>query len=273
MVELPRRRPAVMGILNVTPDSFYDGGKHDKPELAFDAGMRMWQGGADIIDVGGESTRPGAMAVSEQEELDRTIPVVAALAREGVLVSIDTMKAAVASEALRAGAKIVNDVSAWGDPKMKQVCVEAQATVCLMHMQGVPLTMQTSPAYMDVVTEVKTHLFLKAAQAHAAGLPKSHIWIDPGIGFGKTLDHNIQLLREIGSLVATQYPVLVGISRKSFIGRILGSDLEPAPLEVRLDGALAIQGKLQCHGVKIFRTHDVQPTRRAVDCIARIYPI
>jgi dihydropteroate synthase len=226
--------------------------------------------GADLIDVGGESTRPHAEPVTDEEELRRIVPVIERLAARGVAVSVDTMKSRVAAVALAAGAQIVNDVTAFGDAHMARVCVEAGATVCLMHMQGDPKTMQDSPKYADVVGEVKAFLLQRAQAAEVAGVQRKNIWIDPGIGFGKSTDHNLALIREVGKLVVTGYPVLLGVSRKSFIGRLMSGGESPAPVEDRLEGSLAIQVFAQLQGVKILRVHDVKPARRCVDAIAAL---
>jgi dihydropteroate synthase len=255
-----------MGILNVTPDSFSDGGQHFGFQTAVDAARQMVDDGAHVIDVGGESTRPGADPVSEDEETRRVVPVVEALAAAGITVSVDTMKASVARRALGAGAAIVNDVTALSDPEMAQVCADAGCTVCLMHMQGTPRTMQANPHYEDVVEEVRSFLVERAAFAQGHGIAADKIWIDPGIGFGKTVDHNLELLRNIPRLADTGYPVLIGVSRKSFIGRILGGAV-PLPVEDRLEGTLAVQGYAQLQGAKIIRAHDVKAAGRTVRMI------
>jgi dihydropteroate synthase len=253
-----------MAILNVTPDSFSDGGTHFGYQEAVDAGRRMVEEGADLVDVGGESTRPGSEPVPVEEELGRVLPVVQALSREGIAVSIDTSKAAVAREATAAGAVVVNDVTALADPEMAGVCAEAGCTVCLMHMKGTPKTMQREPHYENVVREVRDHLLARAAYAEAEGIGRDRIWIDPGIGFGKTIEHNLQLLRRLEDLVATRYPLLVGASRKGFIGRILGGEGAPFPADQRLEGTLAVQVLAQAKGARIIRAHDVRASRRAL---------
>lgn len=260
---LPTSRPAVMGILNVTPDSFSDGGVHFDREVAVNAGIRMSAEGADIIDVGGESTKPGSPGVSVDEELARVLPVVEALVKAHLTVSIDTRKPAVARKALEAGATILNDVSGLRDPEMVAVAAEASCTVCIMHMQGTPDTMQENPSYEDVVEEVREYLLRQADAAIQAGVAPSNIWIDPGIGFGKNLQHNIELLRNLDRFVDTDFPVLVGVSRKSFIGRILGAPDAPLPANERVEGTLALQVLAQAMGARILRAHDVLPTVRA----------
>lgn len=247
-----------MGILNVTPDSFSDGGEHFGLEAAISRGLAMMEEGADLIDVGGESTRPGAEPVSLEEELRRTIPVVSALAKAGVPVSIDTMKPAVAKDALDAGAFMINDVSGLRNPAMLELVRREKPTVCIMHMRGEPQTMQVEPVYTDVVGEVKSYLLERALQTD---LPKEKIWLDPGIGFGKTVEHNLTLIRNLDQLVETGYPVLIGVSRKGFIGKVLGAD---SP-EDRLEGTLATQVVAQLKGARVIRTHDVKAAKRAID--------
>jgi dihydropteroate synthase len=250
----------IMGVLNVTPDSFSDGGAHPDAPSAIRAGIAMAEEGADWIDVGGESTRPGAAAVPDAEELKRVLPVVLGLVREGLRVSIDTRKTSVAAVCLEMGAGMVNDVTALSAPSMAEVCAAYGCTVCLMHMQGEPSTMQAAPSYEDVVEEVRAYLLSRAAFAEAKGIARKRIWIDPGIGFGKTVEHNLSLLHHLGRLTKTRYPVLLGVSRKSFLGRITGAD-EPRD---RIEGALATQVLGQAQGVKMIRTHDVRATRRAI---------
>ncbi len=271
-MRLPDDRPALMGILNVTPDSFSDGGMHFTLQDAVDAGLRMVDDGADILDVGGESTRPGAQPVEADEELRRVLPVVEALATRGLVVSVDTMKAEVARLSLLAGAQIVNDVSAFGNSRMLEVCVNAQTTVCVMHMQGTPQTMQLAPEYGDVVEEVVSGLVAVAENANLAGIPDGQIWIDPGIGFGKTDEHNFALLRNLSRFVETGYPVLLGVSRKGFIGRALARKGTALSVGERLEGTLAIQVAAQLDGVRILRAHDVLASRRAIDMTSRLRP-
>lgn len=266
MVTLPPDRPAVMGILNVTPDSFSDGGLFVDAAAAVDHGLRMTDKGADLVDVGGESTRPGAEAVSAEEESRRVVPVVEALAKRGVVVSVDTSKALVARRALEAGARVLNDVTALSDPEMANVCASSDCTICLMHMQGEPRTMQANPEYDDVVSEVRDYLVSRATWCETQGLKRERLWIDPGIGFGKTLGHNLQLLRHLGSFVATGYPVLLGVSRKSFIGKLC----DGAATGERLPGTLAVQALAQLNGVKIIRAHDVKETVQAVTVLRAV---
>ncbi len=241
----------VMGVLNVTPDSFSDGGRWTDPERALDRGLAMVAEGADVIDVGGESTRPGAEPVSDAEQCRRVLPVVEALAPQ-VRVSVDTRSAAVAEAAIEAGATLVNDVSA----SLWRVAADAGSRVgwVAMHMQGEPATMQVDPRYGDVVSEVQAFLVARARAAREAGV--GEVWIDPGIGFGKTLAHNLALLAHLGDLVATGLPVLVGASRKGFLGALLGG----AAVDDRLEGSLATAVWSARQGVGMVRVHDVAAT-------------
>lgn len=259
-----------MGILNVTPDSFSDGGLHLSMSDAVDAGKRMIDAGADLIDVGGESTRPGAKPVDVAEEIRRTIPVVQALVRSGASVSIDTMKPEVARAAILAGAFLVNDVSGFRDPKMVDVVSEHLPHVCIMHMQGEPRTMQQNPNYEDVVSEVRSFLCQRADELASIGLSPHQVWIDPGIGFGKTVDHNLTLLSHLQEFTSTPYPVLIGTSRKSFLGKLLGTTDKPLPVEDRLEATLATQSWAQIQGARVIRSHDVLAARRVIDIIAAI---
>lgn len=267
---LPTHRPALMGVLNVTPDSFSDGGQFLDPQPAIRHGLRMMAEGADLVDVGGESTRPGAEPVPEAVEIDRVLPVVRALVAQGVPVSIDTMKPAVAHAALQAGAVVLNDVTALTDPDMVAVAREAEVSVCLMHLKGTPQTMQANPHYDDVVKEVALFLVNRARAVEAAGVDPSLIWIDPGIGFGKTTAHNLTLLADLPRLVALGYPVLVGASRKSFLGRLLGSEADPLPVREREEATLAIHTLAQAAGTRILRTHDPLAGSRALRAAAAV---
>ncbi|MDQ3679206.1 MAG: dihydropteroate synthase [Actinomycetota bacterium] len=253
--------PLVMGVLNVTPDSFSDAGRFLDREAAVAHGLAMARSGADVVDVGGESTRPGAVPVGEAEERRRVIPVVEALAPH-VRVSIDTSKASVAEAAVAAGATLVNDVTATLHP----VAAAAGVGWVAMHMLGKPRTMQRQPRYDDVVTEVRGFLVERAEAAVEAGV--GEVWIDPGIGFGKTLEHNLSLLRGLSSLVATGHPVVVGTSRKSFLG-VLGGG---APVEDRLEGSLATAVHAVAQGARMVRVHDVAPTVAAVRVCAEASP-
>ena len=252
-------RPRIMGILNVTPDSFSDGGRWLDPEAAVRRGLELVAEGADILDIGGESTRPGAAEVPVVEELRRVAPVIEALAqRVCVPLSVDTRKSGVARAALDAGAAIVNDVSALGDPEMAAVVREAGAGVVLMHMRGTPAEMQCDPQYGDVVAEVRAYLAARIEAALAAGIGRGQIVIDPGIGFGKTTAHNLALLGAVNRL-AELAPVLVGASRKRFIGEITG-----ASADGRLPGSLAVALWSLLRGAAILRVHDVSATCAAV---------
>ena len=261
--------PLIMGILNVTPDSFYDGGRYLSGLSAVEKGEEMVNLGADVVDIGGESTRPGAEPVSVDEELKRVIPVIEGLAGK-CRISIDTMKPEVARAAVKAGAEVINDVSGLVNPEMREVAAEFEATVCIMHMKGEPRTMQVAPAYDDVVAEVRDYLVCQAETAMREGIAKEKIWIDPGIGFGKTADHNLSLLKHISEFTATGYPVLVGVSRKSFIGKLLSDAREPLPVEERLDGTLAAQIMAMERGAQILRVHDVQSAKRSVKMASAI---
>jgi dihydropteroate synthase len=258
---LPLTRPLVMGILNVTPDSFSDGGRHDSVEAAVAYGLQMIEEGADIIDVGGESTRPGARPVPAAEECARVVPVIRALAdATDRVISVDTRKAAVARRALAAGARIVNDITALtGDRDMLEVVRESGAGAVLMHMQGTPETMQEAPHYGDVVAEVHDWLARRVAEVMAAGMSEERLAIDPGIGFGKTLEHNLALLGALERFGEIGPPLLVGLSRKGFIGKITG-----APLESRLAGSLTALVWCIWRGAAILRVHDVRASCEAL---------
>jgi dihydropteroate synthase len=248
-------RPSVMGIVNVTPDSFSDGGVNFRPEDAVASARRMLEEGAAIVDVGGESTRPGAEPVAAGEELRRVVPVLEALQGE-VPVSIDTAKAEVARRALELGAEVVNDVTALqSDPELAGVVAETDAYVCLMHMQGEPRTMQSDPRYADVVSEVAAFLEERIGFAVDAGIREDRIAVDPGIGFGKTVEHNFELIRRLGEIAALGRPVVVGFSRKSSLGKILGDpDAKTGPLSASLAAAVAAYER----GATILRVHDVK---------------
>lgn len=257
-VELPLRDPLIMGILNVTPDSFSDGGITIDADKAIAAGMAMVEDGAAIVDVGGESTRPYATAVDATTESARVIPVISALASEGVVVSIDTSKPSVAAAAVDAGARIVNDVTGLASPDMRSICADSAAGVVIMHMQGDPRTMQDNPAYDDVVVEVGKYLAAQAVAAVEAGVSLESVAIDPGIGFGKSLHHNLELMRHLDALTHFGYPVLVGPSRKGFLGALL----EPTRGQTSaLDRDGATAGAIAAaviNGAHIIRTHNVR---------------
>jgi len=255
------KRTLVMGILNVTPDSFSDGGSYSNPAAAVDRALEMVAQGAEIIDIGGESTRPGADPVQTLEEIRRTVPIIGKIREQSdVLISIDTMKAEVASRALEAGADIINDVSALeADPDMAGVAAESSAGVVLMHMKGSPRTMQVNPEYADVVQEVGTYLKERTDFAVSSGVERSSVVIDPGIGFGKTVEHNLELLRglpQLPQLAESGCPLLVGASRKSFIGKLLNKE-QP---DERLAGGLAVAAFAVMGGAHILRVHDVLET-------------
>ncbi|MEJ7826226.1 MAG: dihydropteroate synthase [Solirubrobacteraceae bacterium] len=254
--------PLVMGIVNVTPDSFSDGGHWLDPAAAIAHGRELVAQGAQILDIGGESTRPGAEPVSEAEELRRVVPVIEGLAAAGTgaRLSIDTSKAAVAAAALDAGATIVNDVTALrADRAMAALIAERRCDVCLMHMLGEPRTMQRDPAYGDVVDDVRAFLAERLQHAIDQGIAAERIWLDPGIGFGKTIEHNLQLLRRLDELVALGRPLVVGTSRKSFLGTITGREAGE-----RVAGTLATIVLALARGASIFRVHDVEPARDAL---------
>lgn len=264
---LQQGRPLVMGILNVTPDSFSDGGTHLDPVVARDRALAMIVEGADLIDIGGESTRPGSLPVTPDEQLHRILPVLDALysATEGQtrpLVSIDTTSSRVAFEGLRRGAVLVNDVSAGSqDPRMFEVVAEHRAHMVLMHMQGTPQTMQDAPEYRHVVNEVSDYLVSRVEAAVVAGVARENLILDPGIGFGKSREHNLDLLRHLDQLCALGYPVLLGCSRKRFMGSLCE---EANPLAL-VGATVATTALGVSQGVRLFRVHDVKPNRQAAD--------
>jgi dihydropteroate synthase len=248
-------RPSVMGVVNVTPDSFSDGGVHYEPDVAAAAARRMLAEGAAIVDIGGESTRPGSGGIDADQELRRVVPVLERLAGE-VPFSIDTAKAEVARRAIALGAELVNDVTALrADPALAEVVAETGAYLCLMHMQGEPRTMQVDPRYDDVASEVAAFLEERLAFAVAHGIPEERICLDPGIGFGKTAEHNFELVRRLDVLLALGRPVLIGFSRKSSLGRLLGDpDAKTGPLGASVGAAVAAYER----GASILRVHDVR---------------
>jgi dihydropteroate synthase len=252
--------PIVMGVVNVTPDSFSDGGEWLDPDAAIAHGRELVAQGAAILDIGGESTRPGAEPVTAAEELRRVVPVLEGLAGAGARLSIDTSKAAVAAAALDAGATFVNDVTALrGDPAMAALDAQRGCGVCLMHMLGEPRTMQRDPRYDDVVDDVKAFLAQRLELAVAAGVAEEHVWLDPGIGFGKTVDHNLELLARLDELVALGRPVVVGTSRKSFLGVITGRAAGE-----RVPATIATNVLALARGARVFRVHDVAQARDAL---------
>ncbi|KAJ54219.1 dihydropteroate synthase [Actibacterium mucosum KCTC 23349] len=267
---VPKNRPGLMGILNVTPDSFSDGGRFFDPEAAIVQSNRMLAEGADILDIGGESTRPGAALVLEEDEIARTVPVIQALRQAGTRapVSIDTRKSQVARAALAAGADLVNDVSAFSfDPNMAATVSEATAPVCLMHAQGTPDVMQDAPRYDDVLLDVYDFLAEKLCLAERAGIPRARVLVDPGIGFGKTLDHNLALLRGVSLFHSLGCSILVGASRKRFIGTITGV----VTAEDRVAGSVAVALAAAAQGVQVLRVHDISETRQALTMAGKLW--
>jgi dihydropteroate synthase len=259
--------PKLMGVVNVTPDSFSDGGKYLDADVAIAHGEELARDGADILDVGGKSTRPGAEEIGVDEELARVAPVVGGLAGS-YEVSIDTSSAIVAEAALDTGAAMVNDVTALrGDPEMAALCAERGTAVVLVHMRGEPRTMQLSPTYGDVVEDVKAFLAERLETAVAAGVAEERIWLDPGIGYGKALAHNLELLRRLGELRALGRPLVVGTSRKGFIGKIDGSGVED-----RLGGTIASSVLAVAEGAEAVRVHDVAEMAQALKVAAAIHP-
>ncbi|WP_020559868.1 dihydropteroate synthase [Thiofilum flexile] len=255
---LPTDTPSVMGIINVTPDSFSDGGRFNQIDQALRQAERLLHEGATILDIGGESTRPGAEAVSVDDELARVIPVLEALKQRfpEALLSVDTCKAEVMQAAIQQGVAMINDVLALRAPRALEVCSAAQVSVCLMHMQGEPRTMQQKPVYTNVISDVRTFLLERATICEQAGIQRERIWLDPGFGFGKTLEHNITLLQHLEQLTKTPYPLLVGLSRKSMIGALLGQ----REVADRVTGSVVAAAIAVLKGAKILRVHDVKET-------------
>ena len=262
-------KPQVMGILNVTPDSFSDGGKHADVNQALEHALQMVDEGASFIDIGGESTRPGAPEVSLQEELDRTIPVIEAVAKNAsCVISIDTSKAEVMREAVSVGAGLINDVRALQEPGALEAASEAGVPVCLMHMQGQPRTMQNNPSYDDVVEDVAQFLLERAKACKASGIAQEKILFDPGYGFGKSLEHNYALVKHLPKLMDLGYPVLVGMSRKSMIGNLLNRKVDE-----RLAGSISLATIVAQMGAQIIRVHDVKETADAVNIVKMLNTI
>ncbi len=259
-------RPQVMGIVNVTPDSFSDGGRYRNPRHAIDHALALAEAGAAVLDIGGESTRPGAAAVSAAEEIDRVVPVIETLHSQCDLpLSVDTSKPEVMRAAVAAGAGLINDVRALNEPDALTVAAQCDVPVCLMHMQGEPRTMQQAPVYRDVVAEVRDFLAKRVAACAAAGIPRERIVIDPGFGFGKNLDHNLQLLRGLTEFRDMGLPILVGLSRKSLIGTLLDR-----PVEQRLIGSVTLAVLAAWLGAALIRVHDVRETVDALKIVAAV---
>ncbi len=264
--QLDLSRPRIMGIVNVTPDSFSDGGQFSSTEKAVAHALQLVDEGADIVDIGGESTRPGATPVSLEDELARVLPVIEQLVqRTTVPLSIDTYKPEVMRAAIAAGADIVNDVRALQEPGALEIVADSRAGVCLMHMQGMPQTMQQDPHYDDVVTEVNAFLAARLAAAEATGIVRERVVLDPGFGFGKKTQHNLQLLQEIGRTLSIGRPLLVGLSRKSVLGQITGGDVN-----ARLHASLAASVISVMKGARIVRVHDVKATADALKVTAAV---
>ena len=256
-------KTSIMGVLNITPDSFSDGGQFIELDAACRQAQSMLRGGAQIIDIGGESTRPGAQAVSTDEELERVIPVISRLKREfDCIISVDTSKPQVMLEAVNSGASLINDVCGLSSPASKDAAMQANVPVCIMHMQGDPRSMQKSPTYENVVEDVRSFLATRAKQCIDHGIAKSNIIIDPGFGFGKKVHHNVSLLTHLNELCETGYPVLAGLSRKSMIGHLLG-----LPIDERVAPSIALAIIAVQNGAKIIRTHDVKQTHDAIRMI------
>jgi dihydropteroate synthase len=258
-------RPLVMGVVNVTPDSFFDGGQHADPPAAIAHARRLVEEGADLLDVGGESSRPGAAPVNADAELARILPVLDGLAGLDIPVSVDTTKPEVMRAALAHGAAMINDITALATPGALEAAAASDAAVCLMHMQGSPRTMQADPAYADVTAEVRDFLATRAATCERGGIARDRIVLDPGFGFGKTLDHNLTLLARLRELAALGYPVLVGWSRKSSLGRVTGR-----PAGERLAASVAAALIAVQRGARIVRVHDVAATRDVLAVLAAV---
>ncbi len=260
-------RALVMGIVNLTPDSFWDGGRHDDPEAAVDHALALIDQGADLLDIGAESSRPGSEPVREEEEIRRLLPVVQALSKKRTIpLSIDTTKAGVARQALDAGASIINDISALRfDPDMARVVAETGAGVILMHMQGTPKTMQLDPRYVDVVGEVREFLLARIQSAAEAGIGPEQILLDPGLGFGKTVDHNVTLLGHLQDLAGLGHPLCVGVSRKAFIGQVLDKHVDQRLMGTAAAVAVAVE-----RGARILRVHEVAEMRDVVRMVEAV---
>jgi len=263
--QLDLTRPHVMGIVNITPDSFSDGGRYASTEKAVAHALQLISDGADILDIGGESTRPGAIPVSLEDELSRVIPVIEQLAGTGIPVSIDTYKPEVMRQAILAGASIVNDVRALLEPGALEIVAQSNAGVCLMHMKGTPQTMQIEPVYDDVVTEVADFLQQRLRAAESAGIAAERVVLDPGFGFGKRTAHNLALLQDLAAIKVLGRPLLVGLSRKSVLGQLLGNDVDE-----RLHASIAASVISVMKGASIVRVHDVKATADALKVVAAV---
>lgn len=257
--------PLIMGVVNVTPDSFSDGGHFYSPECAIEHAMLLIEQGADLLDIGGESTRPGAQAVGVEEELNRILPVLEGLKDCTVPLSVDTLKPEVMRAAIKAGADMINDVNALRAEGALQVVAESTVAVCLMHMQGKPRTMQQHPKYQNVVAEVKAFLEERVAAVAQAGISRNRLLIDPGFGFGKTLEHNISLLKQLDAFTSLGVPLLAGLSRKSMLGALTG-----LPVEERMVPSIAAAVIAAMKGAKILRVHDVKETRQALQIVSAL---
>ena len=263
--QLDLSAPRVMGIVNVTPDSFSDGGKFNRSDKAIAHAMQLVEEGADILDIGGESTRPGATPVPPEEELKRVLPVIKALAQAGVPLSIDTYKPEVMRAAIDSGVDMVNDVRALQAPNAMEIVAKSHVGVCLMHMQGLPQNMQVDPQYADVVLEVMEFLAARLQAAEAAGISRNRLLLDPGFGFGKRTAHNLTLLNHLSSLQSLGIPLLVGLSRKSVLGQVAGLDVDE-----RLHASIAASVLSAIKGANIVRVHDVKPTVDALKVVAAV---
>jgi dihydropteroate synthase len=261
-------RPLIMGIVNVTPDSFSDGGQFYTSARAIQHARLLVEQGADLLDIGGESTRPGAQAVGIEEELERVLPVLEGLSDCGVPLSVDTLKPEIMRAAIRTGVDMINDVNALRTEGALQAVADSSAAVCLMHMQGEPRTMQHSPLYQDVVAEVKAFLAERIAAAEQAGIRRERMVIDPGFGFGKTLEHNLDMLRQLESFASLGVPLLAGLSRKSMLGLLTG-----LPVEKRMVPSVAAAVISAMKGAKILRVHDVKETRQALQIVSAMNKI
>jgi len=259
-------RPHIMGVINVTPDSFSDGGRHASPEHAIAHAHELIAEGADILDIGGESTRPGALPVSADAEVDRILPVIKGLRSSGVPLSVDTSKLDVMRAALAADADMINDVAGFRAQGAFEAVAASSAALCIMHMQGEPRTMQADPQYDDVVAEVGNYLSSRALAAEAVGIARERIVVDPGFGFGKTIEHNLMLLRSLSKIAALGWPVLAGLSRKSMLGKITGRDVAD-----RVHASVAAALLAVVHGARIVRVHDVRAMRDALSVYAALH--